>query len=113
MVRPITSSYEDFHQMLHHWWFRQTQNDKYNPEDEQSLHLLRGQREILQLFVDCLPSSPLQNNVEKERFVIAPLDFNWHNILVDEEGNVTGFLDWDSVRTVSRFLGWAALPIWL
>ncbi|KAK8208169.1 kinase-like domain-containing protein [Phyllosticta capitalensis] len=113
MVRPVTSSYDEFRQMLNHWWFRQTHNDEYNPQDEQSLHLLRGQREILELFVHCLPSSPLHNNEEKERFVIAPPDFNWQNILVDEEGNVTGFLDWDSTRTVSSFLGWAALPIWL
>jgi hypothetical protein len=48
-----------------------------------------------------------------ETFVLAPPDFDWQNILVDENNNITGILDWDKVCTVPRYRGWAAYPHWL
>ncbi|KAF2435375.1 hypothetical protein EJ08DRAFT_335465 [Tothia fuscella] len=50
---------------------------------------------------------------EIETFCIAPPDFNWQNILVDKEGNITGLLDWDEVGTRCRVRGWACLPYFL
>ncbi|KIW02278.1 uncharacterized protein PV09_06428 [Verruconis gallopava] len=50
---------------------------------------------------------------EHETFVLAPPVFDWQNILIDDENNVTGFLDWDKACTVPRYLGWAATPLWL
>lgn len=48
-----------------------------------------------------------------ETFVLAPPDFNWQNILIDEHCNVTGLLDWDRVATVPRLLGFTKTPLWL
>ncbi|KAI4689071.1 hypothetical protein J4E81_007788 [Alternaria sp. BMP 2799] len=48
---------------------------------------------------------------EEETFVLGN-DLYLHNILVDDDGNVTGILDW-SVFASPRFVGYASLPIFL
>jgi len=48
-----------------------------------------------------------------ETFVLAPPDFDWQNILVDDDGTVVGLIDWDGVSTCARYQGWAASPNWL
>ncbi|QDS70743.1 hypothetical protein FKW77_003361 [Venturia effusa] len=53
----------------------------------------------------------IQNDCET--FVLVPPDFDWQNVLVDDDGNVTGLLDWDGVCTVPRFRGFASMPLWL
>ncbi|KAK8181322.1 kinase-like domain-containing protein [Phyllosticta citribraziliensis] len=90
-------------------------DDGYDlPEDPDALVLLKGQHEILRLLVDCLPFARAQEGqAVQETFVLAHPDFDWQNIMVDDEGNVTGVIDWDCTRAVSRFLGYAALPLWL
>ncbi|TID26682.1 hypothetical protein E6O75_ATG01175 [Venturia nashicola] len=55
----------------------------------------------------------IQDLPAPETFVLAPPDFNWQNILVDEDCNITGLLDWDRVSTVPRLLGFAKTPLWL
>ncbi|KAF9767753.1 hypothetical protein IL306_015042 [Fusarium sp. DS 682] len=49
----------------------------------------------------------------QSRFVLCPPDFDSQNVLVDEEGNVTGIIDWDHCQTVPPHLGYAAYPGWL
>jgi hypothetical protein len=44
---------------------------------------------------------------------LAHPDFNLQNILVDDEGNVTGIIDWDDTWTRSRSTGYASFPMWL
>lgn len=48
-----------------------------------------------------------------ETFVIKPPDVDWQNILVDDNGNITGLLDWDGVCTVPQFQGFASTPEFL
>jgi aminoglycoside phosphotransferase (APT) family kinase protein len=55
---------------------------------------------------DALPLS-------KETFVLAPPDLDWQNILMNPDGSVAGFIDWDWVCTVPRYLGWSSLPPFL
>lgn len=33
--------------------------------------------------------------------------------MVDEEGNLTGVIDWDNAQTVPRFLGFSSFPGWI
>jgi hypothetical protein len=54
-----------------------------------------------------LPTS--KHGKEKEVFVLALPDFDSQNIMVDEEDNLDGILNWDLVQTVSRFLDTAAI----
>jgi hypothetical protein len=76
--------------------------------------------------VDCVPSpkgaddetslkslSIEEQKSTSETFVLVPPDFNWQNILVDEQGNITGLLDWDEVYTQPRFAGFASSPMWI
>ncbi|KAF2017536.1 hypothetical protein BU24DRAFT_478640 [Aaosphaeria arxii CBS 175.79] len=49
-----------------------------------------------------------------ETFVLRHPDLDMHNILVDEnDGTITGIIDWDMTRTVPRCVGFSAVPIWL
>ncbi|KAH7264790.1 kinase-like domain-containing protein [Fusarium redolens] len=58
-----------------------------------------------------LENSPLLHS--HSHFVLCPPDFDSQNVLVDEEGKVTGFIDWDHCQTVPRHLGYAAYPGWI
>ena len=46
-------------------------------------------------------------------FVLSVPDFDSQNILVDEEGNLTGIIDWDLVQTIPRCVGYARYPGWI
>jgi len=46
-------------------------------------------------------------------FVLQHSDLDLQNILVDEVGNVTGILDWDSSIAVPRSEGPASVPVFL
>lgn len=48
-----------------------------------------------------------------ESFVVAHNDLDLQNILVDDDGNVTGILDWDAASIVPRSVGFATLPLFL
>ncbi|KAF1985636.1 hypothetical protein K402DRAFT_405095 [Aulographum hederae CBS 113979] len=61
---------------------------------------------LLSIYPNCSTDTP-------ESFVLAPPDFDAQNILVDDSGNVTGFIDWDSVATVPVWKGWASFPMWI
>ncbi|KAK7550560.1 hypothetical protein IWX49DRAFT_482584, partial [Phyllosticta citricarpa] len=73
-----------------------------------------GQLEIIGMMLECFPSEA--NHLDengKERFSIKPPDFDWQNILVDDDGNVTGLIDWDDTRTEHGLKGWASCPRFL
>ncbi|KAL2023919.1 hypothetical protein VTK56DRAFT_696 [Thermocarpiscus australiensis] len=48
-----------------------------------------------------------------EGFVLCSPDFDSQNILVDDEGNVTGLIDWDHVQTVPPCVGYSCYPSWI
>ncbi|KAF8309858.1 kinase-like domain-containing protein [Amanita rubescens] len=64
---------------------------------------------ILQLFLSALPDMTLDG----PPFTLCPPDFNSQNVLLDDDGIVTGIIDWDGVRTLPRQGGAAAYPTWL
>lgn len=70
-----------------------------------------GAKRITTMMISLLPT-PRQNN-EHETFGLSLPDFDAQNIMTDEEGNVTGILDWDLVQTVPRFLGCCRYPEWV
>ncbi|UNI22120.1 hypothetical protein JDV02_008040 [Purpureocillium takamizusanense] len=51
--------------------------------------------------------------VSRNGFVLCPPDFDSQNVMVDEQGNVTGLIDWDLTQTMPRFLGYARYPSWI
>ncbi|KAF4458869.1 hypothetical protein FALBO_14385 [Fusarium albosuccineum] len=68
----------------------------------------KAEAKVLEAIVDCilaLDSPP--------GFVLCPPDFDSQNILVDDEGTVTGLIDWDLAQTMPRFVGYARYPGWI
>ncbi|KAI4858978.1 kinase-like protein [Hypoxylon rubiginosum] len=58
-----------------------------------------------------LPFSPIYD--AQDSFVLRAPDFNPQNVMVDEQGNVTGLIDWDLAQTVPRCVGYATYPCWI
>ncbi|KAM7218208.1 hypothetical protein V8F06_006386 [Rhypophila decipiens] len=46
-------------------------------------------------------------------FGLAPPGFDSQNIMVDDQGNLTGVLDWDLVRVLPRCVGYIRYPGWI
>lgn len=63
----------------------------------------------LQLFVSSLPD----NTLEGPPFILYHPDFDSQNVLVDEDGVITGIIDWDNVHIGPRRGAAAAYPSWL
>lgn len=67
----------------------------------------KAEAKVLKVIVDYLPlDSP-------PGFVLCPPDFDSQNILVDDQGTVTGLIDWDLAQTMPRFMGYARYPGWI
>jgi hypothetical protein len=70
-----------------------------------------GAKKITSMMISLLPL--LKHRDGDETFVISLPDFDSQNIMVDDEGDVTGIMDWDLVQTVPRFLGYCRYPEWI
>lgn len=64
---------------------------------------------ILRLAVESIPSSLSLNG----HFALGHPDFNYQNIFVGDDGEITGIVDWDNVRMQPRSLGFARYPSWI
>ena len=75
--------------------------------------LATGSRALLDLIISALPSSTERASSNRETFVLSLPDFDSQNVMVDDQGNLTGLIDWDNVQTVPGFLGYASFPGWI
>ncbi|KAI0735916.1 kinase-like domain-containing protein [Earliella scabrosa] len=64
---------------------------------------------LLRLFLGALPDA----RFDSAPFTLVPPDFDSQNILVDDQGDVAAFIDWDWVATQPRQLGALTYPAWL
>ncbi|KIM35910.1 hypothetical protein M413DRAFT_32142 [Hebeloma cylindrosporum] len=71
--------------------------------------LLQLYQGVLRLFAGFLPDPSLN----QAPFVLEMPDFSYQNILVEDDGTVTGLLDWDELDTVPRQAGYARYPAWI
>jgi hypothetical protein len=85
------------------------------PEADQLLR--RGVHEVLAIILStpafCTSRKNPYDDKEAPSFVLAHNDLDLQNILVDDEGNITGILDWDGCSIVPRSIGYASLPLFL
>lgn len=90
-------------------WFLCMLDRRSTPPDEYGA----GTYKLFRLFI-VLPfpsdGSLLQGRAE---FVLAHPDLDIQNVIVSEDGGLLGFVDWDNVGTVPRFLGNDMYPSWL
>lgn len=80
--------------------------------EETDMNQHEGRYKVLELILECIPRSTLTSN-GVETFGISHPDLDVQNILIDDDGNVTGILDWDGVRAKPHFMAWPSFPIWL
>jgi hypothetical protein len=50
---------------------------------------------------------------ESPSFVLNHCDLDFQNILVDDDGNATGIVDWELCTAVPRAVGYTSLPLFL
>lgn len=67
-----------------------------------------AESKLLDFVVPCLPTRR-----PDEGFVLSVPDLDSQNVLVEEEGNVTGIIDWDHVQTLPRCVGYCRYPSWI
>jgi len=64
---------------------------------------------LLQLFVSAVPDQ----SFDGPPFTLFPPDFDSQNVLVSDDGTITGLIDWDGVYVGPRQGGAAAYPSWI
>lgn len=64
---------------------------------------------VIRLFLSALPDSSLDG----PPFILSHPDFDSQNVLVDDDGVITGIIDWDDVYIGPRQGAAAAYPSWL
>jgi hypothetical protein len=75
-----------------------------------NLQLDLGVRKLLDIVISTSAFNP---NKEPEDFVIRHTDLDLQNILVNEDGKVTGIIDWDGAIAAPRCIGPTAVPMFL
>jgi aminoglycoside phosphotransferase (APT) family kinase protein len=65
--------------------------------------------QIVRAAVESIPETLMHDGC----YTLTPPDFDSQNIFVDDDGNVTGFIDWDSVKTQPRVLGYCRYPTFI
>lgn len=106
---PLTSSETYLRNRLEDWKHELTESES-NPRS--GVFRRPEDQGIYRFFSMLIEEMPIPKEGE-EKFVLAPPDFDWQNILADGYGNVTAILDWDRVETTAGWLGWAAFPEFL
>jgi aminoglycoside phosphotransferase (APT) family kinase protein len=81
-------------------------NTSYDEDDYRKFH---GNRLILHMIF----RQSVFDHPAPETFTIHHNDLDLQNILVDNDGNVTGIIDWDSSFAAPRCIGAAAVPLFL
>jgi aminoglycoside phosphotransferase (APT) family kinase protein len=63
--------------------------------------------------IDFAFSQPVFHGPTGETFTLHHNDLDLQNILTDEDGNVTGIIDWDNAMSAPRCVGASAVPMFL
>lgn len=75
---------------------------------------IEGRKQIFKVAIDCLPESTFTDVYDGyETFGFTHADFDLQNILVDDDYNITGIIDWDMVSIKPHYLAWASVPLFL
>ena len=72
----------------------------------------KGERRLLQIIIDAIDEIEKQKGGRSE-FVLTHTDLDTQNVLINEDGSLTGILDWDGIHTGPKQMGYAAYPVLL
>ena len=118
-IKAVKSSKEFFLDRLEHIVPYNVTLGQFEGETVAQLQLARidyrGMRRVLEIIYTSPPfvSSYKTTMDEKETFVLRHNDLDLQNILTDEDGNITGIIDWDQCRTAPRCVGPCSVPRFL
>jgi hypothetical protein len=95
---PITSSgpHLDTSSFLRGYW---------QPANEKSGFSV-GANKVLEEMLPLLPN-------DSSKFALAHADIDSQNVMADEQGNITGIIDWDNAQTMPNFMGCLRYPSWI
>ena len=82
--------------------------DRVGPMQGHPVRFNRGVHTLLGKFMEWIPSRMATDEAE---FVLSHPDYALQNILVSEDGELRGIIDWDGVAAVPRCVG--QYPLWL
>ena len=109
-------------------FFRAGLDDAWDPEtiiedaelaaDSPNIPITHGVRQVLDMTLVALaPPFYFMNEEDAQEdgkhFVLRHDDLDVQNIMTDDEGNVTGIIDWDGCMAVPRCIGYTSLPTFL
>jgi hypothetical protein len=115
---PFSSAHEFLSTVVEDRWpanmtLSHISGDDDDEEDIKGLSQLRGMHKIIDIIFSCPPFSSKSSTEEKGTFVIRHPELDLQTVLTDDEGNVTGIIDWNGAVTAPRCIGFSALPHFL
>lgn len=103
-------SYKKYRRLLQSWWEKNDSGFDNGALRRCFLGMLR----VLRTIVELNPTATRRpTQAAAEEFVLCPPDFDWQNVMIDDDCNVTGLLDWDYCYTQPSYLGWVSPPLFL
>ena len=111
--------------LLYSWMFRPWETTVQHPAHDKLMEALwhkfhemeaqetdtrsKAEWAILRILLSSVPD----NLTQETRFMLSPPDFKFWDIFVNDEGQITGFIDWDGVHTEASCTGIARFPAWI
>ena len=71
-----------------------------------------GEYRMMEIVLDAIEEIEKQQAKPPE-FVLTHTDLDTQNVLINEDGSLTGILDWDGIHTGPKQIGYAAYPVLL
>ena len=79
-------------------------------DEHEDMHVnQRSNIPILRMAIQSMPDYLTQDR----KFCLNYSDFNYQNLLLDDECNITGFIDWDCTQSEAAAAGYARYPSWI
>jgi hypothetical protein len=91
----------------------QTELEKFRPKEDAPVNTRTMKAEGIWRILNIIFSLPVFNPSGPQTFTIHHNDLDLQNILVDDNGNVTGLIDFEGSWAAPRCVGAAAVPLFL
>lgn len=112
---PCSTAHEFFTKKLDENWPSELDPEDFDDDSQREICL--GMRKFLDILFSCPAFTQSKENPKDidapDTFTLCHTDLDLQNILVDERGNITGVLDWDSCFAAPRSIGVGSLPLFL
>lgn len=110
---PYASSKEFFAQAVEKAWSPE-RNLPHADRTSPGWKYCIGMRKMLDMILDCEPFTwSAHDDDDQETFVLHHADLNMQNLLVADDGTLTGIIDWDGVMAMPHCVGPTAIPYFL